>query len=83
MEVDYVTKEDSVMAKSNSKPNRAASNAKQSAPPFKEQRLIAEQTAAFLAGGGKIQSIPRGVSGQSKLGGPNLESSVPKANTAN
>lgn len=66
------------MAKTNSKSNRAASHAKQSAPPFKEQRLIAEQTEAFLAGGGKIQSIPRGVSGQSKLGGPNLVSAPPK-----
>ena len=66
------------MAKSNSKSNRAASHAKQSAPPLKEQRLIAEQTAAFLANGGKIQSIPRGVSGQSKLGGPTLASTPPK-----
>jgi hypothetical protein len=34
--------------------------------------MIAEQTAAFLAGGGEIQRIPRGVSGQPKLGGPQL-----------
>lgn len=35
-----------------------------------QQRMIAEQTAAFLAGGGQIQCIPRGVSGQPRLGGP-------------
>ncbi|MCG3171703.1 MAG: hypothetical protein CALGDGBN_03344 [Pseudomonadales bacterium] len=35
-----------------------------------QQRQIAEQTAAFLAGGGRIQQIPRGVSGQPRLGGP-------------
>lgn len=34
------------------------------APPIAEQQAIAEQTAAFLAQGGKIQRIPRGVSGQ-------------------
>lgn len=39
-----------------------------SAPPIALQRAIAEQTAAFLAGGGKIQQIPNGVSGQPHLG---------------
>lgn len=66
------------MAKANSKSNRAASYAKQPAPPFKEQRLIVEQTEAFLANGGKIQVIPRGVSGQIKLGGPNLKNAAPQ-----
>lgn len=36
----------------------------QSAPPLAQQQAIAEQTAKFLAGGGKIQKIPSGVSGQ-------------------
>lgn len=31
---------------------------------------IAEQTAAFLAAGGKIQEIPTGVSGQVATSGP-------------
>lgn len=38
-------------------------------PPVAEQRAIAEQTAAFLARGGKIQQIPRGVSGMQLVGG--------------
>lgn len=33
-------------------------------PPIEQQRAIAEQTEAFLAGGGTIQRIPNGVSGQ-------------------
>jgi|GEM_PF-1352417 len=40
------------------------------APPLAAQRLIAEQTAAFLENGGKIQRIPRGVTGQANLAGP-------------
>ncbi len=52
------------------KPTRTISHNKQSAPPLAQQRLIADQTAAFLAGGGAIQQIPNGVSGQAKLGGP-------------
>jgi hypothetical protein len=43
--------------------------------PADQQRLIAEQTAVFLAAGGQIRKIPKGVSGQAKLGGPQLESS--------
>ncbi len=35
-----------------------------------QQRLIAEETAAFIAGGGEIQQIPRGVSGLPRPGGP-------------
>ena len=31
---------------------------------------IEEQTARFLAGGGKVQEIPRGVSGQVATTGP-------------
>jgi hypothetical protein len=41
-----------------------------SAPPVALQQAIAEQTAAFLASGGKIQQIPNGVSGHSQLGSP-------------
>jgi len=52
------------------KPTRIISHSKQITPPLAQQRLIAEQTEAFLAGGGKIQQVPNGVSGQSKLGGP-------------
>jgi hypothetical protein len=39
-------------------------------PPLAQQQAIAAQTAAFLSGGGKIQKIPNGVSGQQRLGGP-------------
>ncbi|MDX9875748.1 MAG: hypothetical protein RBS88_12630 [Spongiibacteraceae bacterium] len=39
-----------------------------SAPPIAQQQEIAEQTAAFLARGGKVQQIPSGVSGQQHLG---------------
>lgn len=61
------------------KPTRTVSHAKQVAPPFEQQREIAAQTAAFLAGGGTIQQIPNGVSGQPKLGGPSLMNAAPKA----
>ncbi len=60
------------------KPTRTITHAKQSAPPLVQQRQIAEQTAAFLAGGGTIQQIPNGVSGQPKLGGPSLGSATAK-----
>ena len=59
------------------KPNRTISQAKQSPPPLAQQREIAAQTAAFLAGGGTIQQIPRGISGQPKLGGPSLTAPQP------
>jgi len=52
-----------------SKPTRAFTQANRPAPPIEQQRLIAEQTAAFLAKGGAIQQIPNGVSGQPRLGG--------------
>lgn len=57
---------------------RTVSHAKQSAPPLDQQREIAAQTAAFLARGGEIQQIPNGVSGQPKLGGPNLTNTAMK-----
>ena len=49
------------------------------APPLEQQRLIAEQTAAFLEKGNRIQVIPRGVSGQPKLGGPQMQSAASAA----
>ncbi|MDB6063004.1 MAG: hypothetical protein JWM78_3107 [Verrucomicrobiaceae bacterium] len=54
------------------KANKVFTQTNKAAPPIQHQRAIAEQTAAFLAGGGKIQQIPNGVSGQAKLGGPKL-----------
>lgn len=55
-----------------SKSNRTFTPARQLAPPLEQQRKITEQTAEFLAGGGVIQQIPKGVSGQPKLGGPSF-----------
>ena len=52
--------------------NRPFSKAGAGVPAPEQQRMIAEQTAAFLASGGQIQRIPRGVSGQAKLGGPQM-----------
>jgi hypothetical protein len=45
-------------------------------PPVEQQRLIAEQTEAFLAKGNRILQIPRGVSGQPKLGGPQVPAAI-------
>jgi hypothetical protein len=56
------------------KASRPYSRATPGAPPLEQQRLIAEQTAAFLTRGGQIQRIPRGVSGQPQLGGPQFSS---------
>ena len=60
------------MAKS-SKP--VVSKASEEPPIMQQHRLIAEQVAQFLQGGGEIQKIPRGVSGQPKLGGPSMKPS--------
>ncbi len=35
--------------------------------PVETSASIAEQTAAFLKAGGKIEEVPRGVSGQTSL----------------
>lgn len=35
--------------------------------PVETSESIAEQTAAFLKSGGKIEEVPRGVSGQTSL----------------
>lgn len=61
------------------KASRAFTNANASVSPGQQQRMIAEQTAAFLAGGGHIQQIPKGVSGQPRLGGPQLVKPEPSA----
>ena len=56
------------------KPSKSAASKVSAEPPVLQQhRLIAEQTAQFLNGGGEIQQIPRGVSGQPKLGGPSMK----------
>ena len=44
--------------------------AKHLEPAQETSETIAEQTARFLAGGGKIQQIPTGVSGQVATSGP-------------
>ena len=55
-----------------SKLRNSSSGFTRAGPPVDQQRLIAEQTAAFLASGHRIQQIPRGVSGQLNLGGPRM-----------
>ena len=57
--------------------SRPFTKANAGVPAPEQQRIIAEQTAAFLAGGGQIQRIPRGVSGQPKLGGPQMPAAEP------
>ena len=37
------------------------------AAPVETSESIAEQTAAFLKAGGKVERVPRGVSGQNSL----------------
>jgi len=46
-------------------------------PMAEQQRIIAAETAAFIAGGGQIQQIPKGVSGYAKLGGPQAPAAGP------
>ena len=64
--------------------SRPFTKANAGVPAPEQQRMIAEQTAAFLASGGQIQRIPRGVSGQAKLGGPQMPppEAVPPADSA-
>lgn len=52
------------------KASREFTHSNRSVPPVEQQRVIAEKTAAFLAGGGQIQQIPKGVSGYPKPGSP-------------
>ena len=59
------------------KPSRSSIQANAAVPTAEHQRIIAEKTAAFLAGGGEIQQLPQGVSGYSKLGGPQVPVAAP------
>lgn len=45
----------------------ASSKKRGQAAPVETSQSIAEQTAAFLKAGGKIEEVPRGVSGQTSL----------------
>ena len=45
----------------------ASSKKRGQAAPVETSASIAEQTAAFLKSGGKVEEIPRGVSGQTSL----------------
>lgn len=49
---------------------KKATASKHVEPVQETSESIAEQTARFLAGGGKIQQIPTGVSGQVATSGP-------------
>ena len=44
-----------------------ASRKRKQAAPVETSQSIAEQTAAFIKAGGKVEQIPRGVSGQTSL----------------
>ena len=61
-----------------SKPKTQASKKKQPAA-IETSQSIQEQTAAFLQAGGKIETISRGVSGQSVTGGARQKPSESKA----
>ena len=45
----------------------ASSKKRGQAAPVETSESIAEQTAAFLKAGGKVEEVPRGVSGQTSL----------------
>ncbi|WNZ57435.1 hypothetical protein ACJJI5_18745 [Microbulbifer sp. EKSA008] len=47
----------------------SSSNRKQAAP-LETSESIEEQVKAFLAGGGEIEQVPKGVSGQTNTSGP-------------
>ena len=44
-----------------------ASRKRGQAAPLETSQTIAEQTATFLKDGGKVEQVPRGVSGQTSL----------------
>ena len=44
-----------------------ASRKRRQAAPIETSQSIAEQTAAFIKAGGKVEQVPRGVSGQTSL----------------
>ncbi|MDT8397134.1 MAG: hypothetical protein RQ899_00765 [Pseudomonadales bacterium] len=60
---------------------RKAEPKKNNAHPRETSQSIEEQTARFLASGGTIQEIPRGVSGQVATSGPR-HITLGKRNTA-
>ena len=45
----------------------ASSKKRGQSAPVETSKSIEEQTAAFLKSGGKIEEVPRGVSGQTSL----------------
>ena len=45
----------------------AASRKRGQAAPVQTSQSIADQTAAFLKQGGKVDEVPRGVSGQNSM----------------
>ena len=45
----------------------ASSKKRGQSAPAETRESIAEQTAAFLKAGGKIEEVPRGVSGQTSM----------------
>ncbi|MCW8125279.1 hypothetical protein [Microbulbifer halophilus] len=47
-----------------------ASKRKQQPTSVETRQTIEEQVQAFLAGGGEIQQVPKGVSGQTSTSGP-------------
>ncbi|WP_250459998.1 hypothetical protein [Microbulbifer litoralis] len=47
-----------------------ASKRKQQPSALETRESIEEQVQAFLAGGGEIQQVPKGVSGQTNTSGP-------------
>lgn len=49
---------------------KQASTKRKPAPATETSLSIEEQTKAFLAQGGAIQQIPKGVSGQTNFSGP-------------
>jgi hypothetical protein len=62
--------------------DRAFTQSSRPAPPLDQQRVIAEQTEAFLAKGGAIQQIPNGVSGQVGFGAPRSAAAIAAAAAA-
>lgn len=58
---------------------RTTKSKRKSADAAQSHRSISEQTAAFLAAGGHIETIPSGVSGQLSLNGPRYTPQKQKA----
>nr|WP_277611312.1 hypothetical protein [Microbulbifer celer] len=58
---------DNIVAK---KASGASKRGKDSNTPLESRESIESQVQAFLSGGGEIQQIPKGVSGQTNTSGP-------------